>query len=370
MILGIPKEVKEYEYRIPITPQTVKELVQRGHKVLIQKHACEIEEYSDEFFKKAGAEIISDPEVIWNESDIVLKVKEPLPEEFKYFRKNLILFTFLHLASNPTLVYELLKKEVIAIGYETIQTKEGFYPILSPMSEIAGKLAPQLSAHYLLKYYGKKGLLISGVTGVKKANVVIIGAGTVGFHSAKIAVGLGGNTTVLDTNINKLKHIETYFKNEVHTLYSSEENIMHSITDADIIIGAIYVNGLKTPKLISRNMLSLIPKYSILCDVAIDQGGIAETSKPTTHHEPVYEVDHILHYAVPNMPSLVAKTAIQALNNAIYPYLLTLLETPLHDIIQKEEDLTLGIQCYKGHITHFNLSKSLNLEYKNIKELI
>ncbi len=370
MILGIPKEIKEFEYRIPITPYAVKEIVERGHKVLIEKGACDIKEFSDDVFKNSGAEIIEKPEVIWNESQIILKVKEPQILEYKYFRKNLILFTFLHLASNPELTKELLKNEVIAIGYETIQTSGGFYPILSPMSEIAGKLAPQLASHFLLKYYGKKGVLIGGVTGVSKANIVIIGAGTVGFHAAKISVGMGGNTTILDTDINKLKQIENYFKNEVHTLYSSEENILKTIQNADIIIGAVYVNGAKTPKIITKSMLSLIPDYSILCDVSIDQGGFAETSKPTSHHDPVYEVDHILHYAVPNIPSLVAKTSIQALNNAILPYVLILLENSLEDIIHKELNIISGIQCYKGQITHLNLSKSLNLEYKNIKELI
>lgn len=369
MILGIPKELKEFEYRIPLTPSSVKELVQRGHKVLIEKNICEIEEYSDTAFKNVGAKIIHNPDVIWNESDIILKVKEPLVQEYKYFRKNLILFTFLHLASNIELAHELLKKEVIAIGYETIQTKEGFYPILSPMSEIAGKLAPQLSAHYLLKYYGKKGILVSGVTGVGKSNIVIIGGGTVGFNAAKISVGLGGNTIVLDTNIYRLKQIEYYFKQKVQTLYSSEENILSSIEKADILIGAIYVNGSKTPKIITKEMLSLIPKYSILCDVSIDQGGFAETSRPTTHRDPVYEVKHVLHYAVPNIPSLVAKTSILALNNAIFPYVINLLENSFEDLIRKEMDLISGIQCYQGYVTHFNLSKSLNLQYKNIKEL-
>jgi alanine dehydrogenase len=370
MIIGIPKEIKEFEYRIPITPSIVKELVEWGHIVLMEKDVCDIPEYSNEQFKKSGAVIIDNAEEIWNKSDLILKVKEPQPQEYKYFRKNLILFTFLHLASNLSLTEELLKKEVIAIGYETIQTKDQNFPILSPMSEIAGKLAPQLAAHYLLKYYGKKGILLSGTVGTRKGNIVIIGCGNVGLNAAKVSIGLGANVYILDINIKKLQLAEHLFGNSIETLYSNKENIEKILTIADVIIGAIYLSGLRTPIIIRKDMLNIIPKYSLIFDVSIDQGGIAETSRPTTHQNPIYEEQGILHYGVPNIPSLAASTAIQSLSNALYPYLKILLQYPIEELIKQKYEIVTGIQCFKGKITHPDVAKSLNKEFIPIENLI
>ncbi|GIX41310.1 MAG: alanine dehydrogenase [Leptospiraceae bacterium] len=370
MIIGIPKEIKEYEYRIAITPAIVKELKDKGHIILIENNACEIPEYSNEKFKEAGAIIIDKAEEIWSKSDLILKVKEPQPQEYIYFRKNLILFTFLHLASNPVLTEELLRKEVIAIGYETIESENHDFPILSPMSEIAGKLAPQLASHYLLKYYGKKGILLSGTTGTEKGNIVIIGAGNVGINAAIIASGLGANVTLLDINLNKLKIAERILRNRIQTLYSNQENLIRSLNKADVIIGAIYQSGSKTPQIIKKDMLKFIPEGSLIFDVSIDQGGIAETSHPTTHQNPIFEIEGILHYAVPNIPSLVAKTSIPALANALYPYLLPLTQNSIEDLINKNHIILTGIQCFKGYLTHPAIAKTLNKIYKPLRELI
>ncbi len=370
MIIGIPKEIKEYEYRIPITPALVKNIVDIGHTVLIQKNLCEIYEYSDLHFKNAGAIIVDKPEDIWAESNIILKVKEPLLEEYTYFRKDLILFCFLHLASNLELTKKLLEKEVTAIGFETIQNQKKEFPILAPMSEIAGKLSPQLAAQFLLKYYGKKGIILDGITGVKKGKVLIIGCGTAGIHAARISLGLGAKVQIMDIDIQKLKIAENLLGNSVETLYSNLENLAHSIRENDIIIGSIYISGKKTPRILTTEMLQSMSYGSIIFDISIDQGGITEISKPTTHKNPIIEWNNILYYGVPNIPSLAAKTAIQALNNAIQPYLFSLLSKPIPELILQKNEILTGIQCLKGKITHPGIAESLHLEYKDILDII
>jgi alanine dehydrogenase len=368
MKVGVPKEIKNSESRVGIIPSTVKELVDHGHQVIIETGAGHGSYISDDDFRVAGAQIADQPQHVWA-ADLVVKVKEPLPEEYLYLRPELILFTFLHLASNPKLTDALLTSGTTGIAYETVQNQTGRLPLLMPMSEIAGRMATQVGAYYLQKSEGGRGLLIGGVPGVMPANVVVLGGGSVGGNAAKIAVGMGANVILLDTCHDKLVYYDDLFQGRLRTLKSNSYNIEEVIKTADLLIGAVLIPGGRAPWLVTKAMLKLMRPGSVIVDVAVDQGGCIETSKPTTHSQPTFVVDDILHYCVANMPGAVPRTSTFALNNQTADYVLALADLGL-SALNNKLDLLSGLNTYRGWITHPELAHSLAKNYKNPKELL
>jgi alanine dehydrogenase len=367
LIIGVPKEIKDNEYRVSVVPSGVKELRQRGHRVMVEKNAGIGSSIPDEDFKKAGAEIVGSPEEVFK-ADIVIKVKEPQPEEYGYLRDGLILFTFLHLATKKGLAEALMKSNVSAIAYETVEEPGGGLPILKPMSEIAGKLALQMGAHYLIKAYGGRGVLLGGVPGVGKGRVLIIGAGTVGINAALVAVGLGADTTVIDKNPEKFKCLEGVVGvrgEKVRTLVSNAENIEKAALECDLLIGAVHVPGARTPRLVTRELVSRMKKGSVIVDVAVDQGGCVETIRPTTHTDPVFEVDGVLHYGVTNMPGVVPRTSVFALTNVTLPYLLKLADRGLK-AIEADPSLKAGLNTHGGRMVNRAVAEALGAEFTAI----
>ncbi|MGB9788352.1 MAG: alanine dehydrogenase [Dictyoglomus turgidum] len=370
MIIGIPKEIKPEENRVAIVPGGVETLVKRGHKVLIEKGAGLGSGFSDEEFVKAGAVIVERHEDVFYEAELILKVKEPLPEEYNLLSEGKILFTYLHLAASQDLTINLLKRKIIGIAYETVQTDDGFLPLLAPMSEIAGRMAPQEGAKYLEKTFGGRGILLGGVPGVPPANVVIIGAGNVGFNSARIAYGMGASVTVLDINPRKLRFIDDYFQGKVITMFADEYNVRMAIEYADLVIGAVLVPGAKAPKIITRELLKNMKKGSVLVDVAIDQGGCAETSRPTTHRDPIYEEEGVIHYTVANMPGAVPRTSTRALTLNTLPYVIEIADKGWKRAVMENRSLSRGVNIAYGKITHEEVAKAFDLPYVPLEEVI
>jgi alanine dehydrogenase len=369
MRIGIPKEIKTEEYRVAITPSGVEELVKRGHVVYVQKDAGIGSGINNEDYEKAGAKIVDSLREVYENSDIVVKVKEPQKEEYEFLREDLILFTFLHLAADEELTKTLLNKKVIGIAYETVELN-GELPLLKPMSEIAGKMAVQEGAKYLEKPFGGRGVLIGGVPGVPPAKVVIVGGGTVGTNAAFVAAGMGADVYVLDINIERLRYLNEIMPKNVKTLYSSSYNIREIIKDADLLISGVLIHGAKAPKIITKDMLKEMKDGSVFVDVAIDQGGSSETSKPTTHKEPIYKVDNVIHYCVANMPGAVPRTSTFALTNATIKYIIKLADLKWPDAILNDPSLKKGVNTYKGHITYPAVAQAFNLEYVPIEKLL
>ncbi len=369
MIIGIPKEVKEDEFRVSVVPSGVKALVDAGHGVLVEKGAGAGSSITDEEYIRAGAVIVESAEEVWNRAALIVKVKEPRPQEYGYFRHGLTIFTFFHLASNPGLAEELIKKAVTAVAYETIETNDKRLPLLTPMSEIAGRLSVQVGAYYLLKPYGGRGILASGAAGVERAKVIILGAGTVGSNAARVAAGLGADVTMLDTNIERLRTIEETYGGRVNTLFSNALNIEKTIAQGDLIIGATHIPGARTPRLVRKEMLSIMKKGSVIVDVSVDQGGCVETIRPTTHSNPTYTVDGIVHYGVPNMPGAVPVTSTFALTNVTLPYVLKLADSDLKEAVRLDEALARGVNIHMGKITHESLASSLKMEFTSLAAL-
>ncbi|MDP3296494.1 MAG: alanine dehydrogenase [Thermodesulfovibrionia bacterium] len=356
MIIGIPKEIREHEYRVGITPEGVKELKKDGHRIIIEKSAGEGSGFSDEDYQNAGAEI-SDKLHLFKESELIIKVKEPLPVEYDLFCECQSLFTFLHLAANPELTHFLLRKNITAFAYETLEVN-GTLPLLMPMSEIAGKMAPVVAAFYLQKVHGGEGILLTDVEGVPSANVLVLGAGTVGMNAIKVAFGMGANITVINRGMDKLKVIDELYNGKVKTLAATEKNIGAEVLNADVVIGAVLITGAITPKLISRALVSKMKKGSVIVDVAVDQGGCVETTMPTTHSNPVYIVDGVVHYAVVNMPGAYPRTSTLALTNRTLPYIKILAKTGIENAIKGNEPLRTALNIYKGKIMHNALAES------------
>jgi alanine dehydrogenase len=361
LIIGVPKEIKENEYRIAVVPSGIKALKDAGHRVLIEKSAGEGSGFSDGDLKKAGAEIANTPEEVF-EADIVIKVKEPQPKEYGYLRDGLILFTFLHLATKKELAEALLKNKVSSIAYETVEEPGVGLPILQPMSEVAGKLSVQIGAHYLIKAYGGRGVLLGGVPGVGHGKVVIIGAGSVGVNAAKVAVELGAETTVIDKDAEKFRHLDDIFGRRVSTLISNPYNIERAVTECDLLIGAVHIPGARTPMLVTKELVSRMKKGSVIVDVAVDQGGCIETIRPTTHANPVYEVDGVIHYGVTNMPGAVPRTSVFALTNATLPYLLKLAKQGLK-AVEADPALKNGLNTHRGRITNRAVAEALGMDF-------
>ncbi|MDI6801887.1 MAG: alanine dehydrogenase [Thermodesulfovibrionales bacterium] len=367
MIVGIPKEIKKQEYRVGLTPFGVEELKREGHTILVEAGAGEKSGFSDDEYLKADADIV-DRETLFNKADLIVKVKEPLPEEYVLIKEHQAIFTYLHLAPNRELTELLLQKKVTALGYETLQ-KDGALPLLSPMSEIAGRMAPLMGAYYLQKIHGGSGILPTGASGVNPAKALILGAGTVGANSARVCIGLGMDTIVMNRGTERLQKIDEMFMGRVKTLSLTAHYIDREIKDADIIIGAVLVPGGRTPILITKDMLKTMKKGSVIIDVSVDQGGCAETSKPTTHDSPVYTVEGIIHYTVANMPGAYPKTSTIALTNATLPYIKMLTGKGIKRAIKEEPSIKSSLNTYDGKIVHKGLADSLGIDYTNINDI-
>ncbi|MDR3641066.1 MAG: alanine dehydrogenase [Humidesulfovibrio sp.] len=348
MIIGIPKEIKTLEDRVSMTPGAVETLIRRGHSVLVEAGAGVGSGLSDEEYKAAGAKMVSAAEA-WG-AEMVIKVKEPMAAEYKYLRGDLLLFTYLHLAADETQARALLKAGTTGVAYETVQLADRSLPLLVPMSEVAGRMATQVGAHYLEKNQGGRGMLLGGVPGVTPANVVVIGGGVVGTNAAKIAVGMGAKVTVFDLSHARLQYLDDIFGNRITTMTSTEPNIRAAVKDADLVVGAVLVVGAKAPKLVTRDMISTMRPGSVIVDVAVDQGGCIETTKATTHDKPTYVVDGVVHYGVANMPGAVPRTSTFALVNQTLPYAIKLAAKGV-DALREDPALALGLNTYKGKLT-------------------
>jgi len=362
MTIGVPKEIKEQEQRVALLPSAVEQLVRRGHAVIVEKNAGVGSGYADEEYAKAGAEIVDLAADVFKRADMIVKVKEPLKSEFALLRKGQILFTYLHLAASKTLTEALLKSGVTGIAYETIQVGNRL-PLLEPMSEIAGRMSVVMGANFLAKYNGGSGVLLGGVPGVLPGSVVVIGGGTSGVNAARMATGLGANVTILDVDLERLRYLDLAMGN-ANTLYSSEANLLELMPDCDLLIGAVLLPGAKAPKLITRPMLRKMKRGSVLVDISIDQGGCAETSRPTTHHDPVYVEEGVTHYCVANMPAAYARTATQALTNVTFRYVQLLADRGLEGACQKNPALTGGINTRDGKLTCQAVAEAHAMKYE------
>ncbi len=363
MIIGVPKEVKVREFRVAMVPGGVKLLCQSGHKVLLQKNAGLGAGIPDDLYLKAGAEIVSSAEEVWQRAEMIVKVKEPIPQEYPLMKNGQILYTFLHLAAVPELAKVLMERGVRAISYETIELADGSLPLLKPMSEVAGRAAVQVGARCLEKHSGGKGLLLGGVPGVNRGRVVIIGGGVVGINSAKMAIGLGAEVTVVDINQSRLAYLDDIFGSRICTLMSNPENIAKVVPQADLLIGGVLVTGAKAPCLVSRQLVKSMEPGSAIVDVAIDQGGSIETIRPTTHDEPIYTEEGVIHYGVTNIPGSVPQTSTYALTNVTLSYALELANKGFHQALKDSLPLRKGLNVYEGQITYEAVAKALNLKF-------
>ena len=369
MIIGLPKEIKNNEFRVGLTPGNVSDYVAAGHTVKVEAGAGLGSGFADAEYVAAGATIVATAAEAWD-AEMVCKVKEPVESEYKYFRENMILYTYLHLADNKPLTEALLEKKVKSIAYETIVGPRGGLPCLAPMSHIAGRLSVQEGAKYLEKTYGGRGVLLAGVPGVARGNIVILGGGNVGTNACKMAVGMGANVTVLDLNLERLGYLDDVFPKQITTLYASRGNVLEAIKEADLVIGAVLIPGAVAPKLVRKDDLKLMKPGAVIVDVAIDQGGCIETSHATTHTDPIFEVDGIVHYCVANMPGAVARTSTQALANATLPYGLKIAKMGAEAACKADKGLMQGLNTYNGKVTFKGVSDAFGMEYVEAETLI
>lgn len=370
MLIGVPKEIKNHEYRVGLTPAAVREAVKHGHKVIVQKDAGSAIGLMDEDYEKAGAQIIATAQEIFAKADMIVKVKEPQPVECQMLRENQLLFTYLHLAPDPEQAEGLMKSGCTAIAYETVTDEKGRLPLLAPMSEVAGRMSIQAGAHYLEKTYGGRGVLLSGVPGVNAGNVVVLGGGVVGTNAAKVAIGMGAHVTVIEKSNERMKELDMFFGASISTVYATDHAIEQYALNADLVIGAVLVPGAAAPRLITRNMISQMKKGSVLVDVSIDQGGCFETSKATTHADPVYTIDGVIHYCVANMPGAVARTSTFALNNATLPYMLALANKGYKKALLENPGFRMGLNVSKGKITHREVAEALSKNFQPAEEAL
>ncbi|SFJ29002.1 alanine dehydrogenase [Thermoflavimicrobium dichotomicum] len=371
MIIGVPKEIKNNENRVAITPAGIDALIKAGHEVIIETGAGNGSGFTDEDYTAHGARILGTAAEVWNQADMILKVKEPLPSEYEYFREDLILFTYLHLAPEPELTKALMEKKVAAIAYETIQLDNGALPLLTPMSEVAGRMAVQIGAQFLEKPKGGKGVLLGGVPGVLPGEVVIIGGGTVGTNAAKMALGLGANVTILDVNPDRLRQLDDQFGGRLRTLMSNSYNIAQSVKKADLLIGAVLIPGRRAPRLVTEEMVKEMSPGSVIVDVAIDQGGSIETiDRVTTHSDPTYVKHGVVHYAVANMPGAVPRTSTIALTNVTIPYAVEIASKGLKKALSENKALARGVNVLNGRVTYQAVAESLNLPYVPLDQVM
>ena len=369
MKIGVAKEIKSDEYRVALTPAGARELVQRGHDVIVETGAGDGSSFSDDAYEAAGARI-SGVEDVWADSELLLKVKEPIRPEYARLREGLVLFTYLHIAADEPLTHALVDSGITAVAYETVETDSGALPLLAPMSEIAGRLAAQAGAYFLEKPLGGRGLLLGGVPGVAPGRVVVIGGGIVGYNAAVIAIGLGASVTILERSIDRMRHLEEILSGRVSLVMSSSLQIEESIKEADVVIGAVLIPGAVAPKLITRGMVSGMKPGAVLADVAIDQGGCAETSRPTTHSEPVYSVEGVTHYCVANMPGAVPITSTKALTNATLPYVEAIAEHGLREAVARDLALARGVNVVDGKITYEAVADAHGLDYQPLEDVL
>ena len=370
MNIGCVKEIKKQEYRVGMTPDNVKSYVNAGHTVCIERGAGEGSGFKDSEYSAAGAFLCGSAEEVWEKSDMIIKVKEPLPEEYQYFREDLTLYTYFHLAADEKLTDALLDAGVKSVAYETLMEKNGSLPLLAPMSQIAGRLSIQEGAKYLEKPFGGRGILLSGVPGTPKAKVVILGGGSVGTNACKTAVGIGADVTILDVNLERLAYLDDIFGARIQTLYSTDAAIEKETAEADLVVGAVLIPGKSAPKLMKKAYLKEMKPGSVIVDVAVDQGGCCETTKVTYHDDPIYEVDGIIHYCVGNMPGAVPRTSTIALTNATLRYGLAIVEHGLEEACRKNPVMISGVNTYDGKLTCKNVAESFQMEYTDLQSLL
>lgn len=365
MVIGVPREIKDNEFRVGLVPSGVKALVDAGHAVLVEKGAGVGSSFTDEDYRASGAKVVESAKEVWEKASLVVKVKEPRPREYRFLRKGLSIFTFFHLAADPALADELIRSGTTAIAYETVETEGGALPILAPMSEVAGRLSVLAGAHFLMKPHGGRGVLLGGVPGVESGEVVVAGAGIVGMNAVRVAVGLGGRVTILDTRAERLRALDDLYGPKVQTLFSNSLNLLESLKKADLFVGAVHMPGARTPKLVTREMISTMKKGSVVVDVSVDQGGCVETIRPTTHSEPVYEVDGVIHYGVANMPGAVPRTSTLALTNATLPFVLEL-SSGVTSPSEARGPLKRGFNIFDGKVVHSSVAVALGRPFEPV----
>jgi len=369
MIIGVPREVKDHESRVGITPAGVKALTEAGHTVLVEQNAGALSSFPDAEYVAVGAEMKATAAEVWA-ADMVVKVKEPVSKEYGYFREGLVLFTYLHLAPIKELTDALLNSKVTGIAYETVKDRAGTLPLLTPMSEVAGRLSVQVGAAYLEKEHGGRGVLLGGVPGVPPANVCVIGGGIVGTNAAKIAVGMGAKVTLLDLSLNRLRELDDIFNGKLFTLYSNSYNVERAVSEADLVIGGVLIPGAAAPKIVTKAMVAKMKKGAVIVDVAIDQGGCIETAKPTTHSDPSYVVDGVVHYCVTNMPAAVPNTSTLALTNATFPYVMLLAKVGAKAAIKADKGFAEGVNTIEGKLTYKAVAEAQGREYTELASVL
>jgi len=370
MLIGVPKEIKNHEYRVGVTPAGAAELIHNGHSVLVQDQAGTAIGYDNDQYEAAGASIAASAEEVYEKAEMIVKVKEPQPNECEMLSKGQVIFCYLHLAPDPKQTDLLQKSGCTAIAFETVTAKDGTLPLLAPMSEVAGRMAVQAGAHALEIAQGGRGVLLPGVTGVPQGRVTIIGGGVVGINAAKVAAGMGAKVTVLDRSINRLAYLDDIFGSRITTMYSNQQSLEKAVTEADMVIGAVLVPGASAPKLVTKDHLAQMERGAVLVDVAIDQGGCFETSKPTTHQDPIYEVDGIVHYCVANIPGAVARTSTQALENATLRYTVQLANKGYKQALSEDVHFRNGLNVHEGQITYQAVAEALNKPYVSAESIL
>ncbi len=369
MIIGLPKEVKDDEYRVAMMPGGVQQIVESGHEVLVESGAGQGSGFRDDEYQRAGARLVPTPQEAWD-VDLVIKVKEPQPVEYDFMRPDLVLFTYLHLAAEKELAPELLKRRVTAIAYETVECPDGSLPLLVPMSEVAGRMAVQVGAQLLEKTRGGRGKLLGGVPGVRPADVSILGAGVVGTNAAQIALGMGAHVILLDVDADRIRYLDQVLHGRLTTLRANPVNIAEAVRKADLLIGAVLVKGARAPRLVTASMVKTMKPGSVIVDVAVDQGGCVETTRPSTHSDPINVVDGVLHYGVSNMPGAVPRTSTYALSNATLPYLMQLAEEGIPSAFRNDPALAKGVNVYQGKVTYEAVAEALGLEYTPLESML
>lgn len=370
MVIGVPREIKDNEARVGVTPAGAKALVEAGHTVLVETGAGAQSGFPDEEYQNAGAEIVGEAGYVWGKSEMVVKVKEPIEQEYGFFREGLVLFTYLHLAPVRDLTDKLLEKKVIGIAYETVRDRNGALPLLTPMSEVAGRMSVQVGASYLEKERGGRGILLGGVPGVPPAHVTIIGGGIVGTNAARIALGFGAKTTLIDLNLNRLRELDDIFGGRLYTLASNSYNLAQATREADLVIGGVLIPGATAPKLVTRQMVSNMKKGAVIVDVAIDQGGCVETARPTSHSNPSYVVDGVVHYCVTNMPGAVPHTSTLALTNSTFPYVMRIAKLGAREALKQDAGLAEGLNTWKGVLTYKGVAESQERAWTAANEVL
>ncbi|MDX1637900.1 MAG: alanine dehydrogenase [Balneolaceae bacterium] len=370
MIIGVPREIKTHENRVALLPGGVKQFVQSGHEVLIEEGAGTASGFPDELYREEGATILADVEEVWDRADMIMKVKEPIKEEYPRMREDQVIFTYFHFAASRELTEAVVDSGCVAIAYETVEKEDGSLPLLIPMSEVAGRMAAQEGAKYLEKPLGGRGVLMGGIPGVSPATTLVLGGGIVGVNAAKVAAGMGSNTTIMDINIAKLRYLDDVMPRNVSTMFSSEANIRKMLPHVDLVIGAVLKPGAKAPHLITREMLKVMKPGAVLVDVAIDQGGCFETSKPTTHEVPTFLVDDVLHYCVANMPGAVPNTSTLGLTNVTLPYALDLGNKGWRKAVKEDPELEKGLNIINGEIVYQSVAEAFDFGYTPLGELV